>query len=126
MSATLSVRFDRSGRVPKARPTTSPGRPPRVARVLALAHDIERRVRTDELEDLVTAARAYGLTLARVTQIVNLTLLAPEIQEAILAMTPVTAGRDSIRERALRPIVAEPVWEIQFRSWRDCVSGSGQ
>ena len=93
--------------------------------MLALAHDIERRVRSGELDDLATAARAYGLTRARVTQIVNLTLLAPAIQEEILALPRVTAGRDQITERTLRPIVAEPAWEVQLRSWRDCVSRVG-
>src|SRR5215831_15254471 len=117
MSATLSVRFDRSGRAPEARPKTSPGRPPRVARVLALAHDIERRVRSGELEDLASAARVFGLTRDRVTQIVNLTLLAPAIQEEILAMPLVTVGRDSITERTLRPLVAESVWERQLNIW---------
>jgi hypothetical protein len=88
-----------------------------VARHLALAHEIERRVRAGELDDLAHAARVFGLTRARVTQIVNLTLLAPEIQEAILAMPPVTEGRDPITERRLRAIVAETVWERQLVTW---------
>ena len=122
--ATLTLAFSRSSRSRPRHPVAS-DRAPRVARHLALAHDIERRVRTGQLEDLASAARAYGLTRARVTQIVNLTLLAPAIQEAILAMPPVTAGRDPVSERTLRPIVAEAVWEVQLRSWRDCVSGAG-
>jgi hypothetical protein len=89
-----------------------------VARLLALAHEIERRIRAGELDDLAHAARVLGLTRARVTQIANLTLLAPAIQEEILAMAPVTAGRDVITERTLRPIVAEPAWERQVRLWR--------
>ena len=51
------------------------------------------------------------MTRARVTQLVSLALLAPAIQEEILALPPVTTGRDVITERTLRPIVAEPVWE---------------
>jgi hypothetical protein len=85
-----------------------------VARLLALGHEIERRVRTGEIDDLAHAARELGLTRARVTQIVNLTLLAPEIQEEILAMSPVTFGSDPITERTLRQIVAEPRWERQM------------
>jgi hypothetical protein len=83
-----------------------------------LAHEIERRIRDGELDDLAHAARAFGLTRARVTQIVNLTLLAPAIQEEILAMPPVTTGRDQITERKLRSIVAEPVWGRQLARWR--------
>jgi hypothetical protein len=89
-----------------------------VARLLALAHEIERRIRTGELDDLAHAARVLGLTRARVTQMVNLTLLAPEIQEEILTTLQVTVGRDAVTERMLRSIVAEPVWERQFVAWR--------
>jgi len=89
-----------------------------VARQLALAHEIERRIRASELDDLAHAARAFGLTRARVTQIVNLTLLAPQIQAEILALPPVTVGRDRITERTLRPIVAEAVWERQMAMWQ--------
>ena len=96
-----------------------------MARLLALAHEIERRVRAGELGDLAHAARVLGLTRARVTQVVNLTLLAPEIQEAILAMPPVTAGRDAITERTLRPIVAQPNWETQRALWSRCQRRNG-
>ena len=43
----------------------------------------------------------------------NLTLLAPEIQEAVLL------GRVSISERQLRPIAAEPDWIRQRQLWRE-------
>ena len=107
------------------RPTTAPrptvasvGRVPRVARLLVLAHAIDRTVRNGELRDLADAARALGLTRARVTQITNLLLLAPEIQEAILDLPTVTTGRDPITERQLRPIAAEPDWDKQLILWR--------
>lgn len=115
-SATFSVAFARSGR-PRPPLMLPPQRVPRVARQLALAHEIERRVRAGEIEDFAHAARVFGLTRARVTQIVSLTLLAPAIQGEILALPPVTAGRDAITERALRPIVAEAVWERQVARW---------
>ena len=116
-TATVTVRFVQSSH-PRTPPTAPFGRVPRVARCLVLAHEIERRVRAGEFDDLAHAARAFGLTRARVTQIVNLTLLAPAIQEAILALPPITAGRDRITERTLRPIVAEPVWDRQSALWR--------
>jgi hypothetical protein len=109
MTATMTVAL------PRPEPPAAPvGRVPRIVRLLALAHDIERRVRSGELDDFAAAARAYGLTRARVTQIVNLTLLAPTLQEEILAMGPVNLGRDPITERTLRPIVAEAVWARQI------------
>jgi hypothetical protein len=88
-----------------------------VARHLALAHEVDRRVGAGELDDLAHAARAFGLTRARVTQIASVALLAPTIQMEILAMPPVTVRRDVITERPLRPIVAESVWERQMAMW---------
>ena len=74
-------------------------------------------IRDGELRDLADAARVMGLTRARVTQITNLLLLAPDIQEAILDLPPVIKGRDPIRERHLRRIAAEPVWRRQRAMW---------
>jgi hypothetical protein len=52
--------------------------------MLALGHEIVRLVDEGLLKDLADAADLLGFTRARVTQIVDLTLLAPEIQEALL------------------------------------------
>ena len=101
---------------------TSPGRTPRVARLLAFAHHLDGQIRAGAYDDLADAARKLGLTRARVTQIANLTLLAPAIQTEILALPPVTKGRDPITERTLRPIVAEAVWERQTSLWRTLLS----
>ena len=92
-------------------------RVPWVTRLLALAHEIDRQVRNGELRDLAEAARALNLTRARVTQIANLLLLAPEIQETILNLPLVTSGRDLVNERQLRPIAAEPDWQRQIQMW---------
>ncbi len=104
---------------PAPRPTVAPtGRVPRVARLLALAHKVDAMIRAGELGDLAHAAKVMGLTRARVTQVMNLLLLAPEIQEAILDLPPVTKGRDTVTERTLRRIVAEPEWERQRLLWQ--------
>jgi DNA-binding transcriptional regulator YdaS (Cro superfamily) len=124
-SATLTILLQRPGRSQRDPEETSPGRTPRVARLLALAHEIERRIRAGELDDLAHAARLLGLTRARVTQIVSLTLLAPALQAEILATPPATRGRDVITERTLRPIVAESDWERQMAHWRSICSPGG-
>ena len=93
------------------------GRIPRVARTLVLAHRIDVMIRAGELRDLADAAQMLGLTRARVSQISNLLLLAPAIQEAILNLPSVTNERNSISERALRRIVAEPDWTRQRLLW---------
>ena len=92
---------------PEPVPQTQPrGRIPRVARMLALAHKIDEMVRCGEYRDYAYAARSLGLTRARVTQITNLLLLAPEIQAQILGLEPVTSGRDPVTERQLRGLAA--------------------
>src|SRR5881296_758253 len=72
---------------------------PKITRLLVLGHHFERLVRGGEVKDYAEIARLTGLTRARVTQIVNLTLLAPEIQEKILNLTNVTGGSDPVTER---------------------------
>jgi hypothetical protein len=93
-----------------------------VARLLALAHKIDGMIRAGELCDLADAARTLGLARVRMTQITNLLLLAPEIQEAILELPPVTNGRDPVSERTLRTVVAEPNWTTQVQLWDEVKS----
>lgn len=91
-------------------------RPARVALMLALAHRIEREVADGKLADHAEAARRLGLTRARVTQLCDLTLLAPDIQEEVLFLDS-NDGVEPLSERALRPIVAEPSWTRQRELW---------
>ena len=93
--ARSSYTVDFNGKSPRRATQAATGRIPRVARTLALAHRIDGMIRAGELRNLADAARAIGVTRARMTQIVNLLLLAPEIQEAILDLPPVTYGRET-------------------------------
>ena len=60
-------------------------------------------------------------TCARVTQIMDLNLLAPDIQEAILDLPRTIKGRDPVRERHVRAIAAEADWAGQRELWRGAV-----
>ena len=113
--STYTVEF--SGKSPRRATQADTGRVPRVARTLALAHRIDGMIRSGEFRHLADAARAIGVTRARMTQIVNLRLLAPEIQEAILTSSPALVGRERITERALRQVVAVCLWTDQRRLW---------
>ncbi len=75
-------------------------------------------VQTAVVPDYATVARLGHISRARLTQILNLSLLAPEIQETILFLPPIQRGPDPIKERDLRPIAAEPGWQKQRRMWR--------
>ena len=107
---------------PRRATQSATGRTPRVARMLALAHNIDQRIRGGELRGLADAARVIGVTRARMTQIASLLLLAPEIQEAIVDLPPVKNGRDPVSERALRRIVAESDWNRQLELWNEVKS----
>jgi hypothetical protein len=72
------------------KPTRPRGRIPRVARLLALAHHFQELLDTCVVE---TQAELAKLTPARVTQIMNLLALAPDIQEEIFFLPLVTEGR---------------------------------
>lgn len=102
---------------PGPAPEKPVGRVPRVARLLALAHRFERLVETGVATDYADLARLGHVTRARVTQIMNLLSLAPDIQEAILCWPPVTSGKDPISERGLRMVVAELEWGRQRELW---------
>jgi hypothetical protein len=91
-------------------------RPLRVARMLALAHECEALIAAGVVADRAELAAVLGFTRARVTQLMDLTLLAPDIQEEIL-VAEVEPGRDPICERGLRAIVALARWGEQRRAW---------
>ena len=93
------------------------GSVPRVAKLLALAIRCEELVRRGEVADYADLARLGHVTRARMTQIVNLLNLAPDIQEEILFLRRTTKGRDPIGERDLRPITAIVGWRVQRRMW---------
>ena len=92
-------------------------RPARVARVLALAHDLEARVQAGEFRDYADIARHHGLTRARLTQVMNLLLLAADIQAQVLALR-FPPGREPVTERHLRQVLRSPVWAEQRVAWR--------
>ena len=90
---------------------TEPAAPSRAARMLALAHHVERLVEAGELTGYAEAARVLGLTRARMTQVMKLLLLAPRIQERML--DPRASHDVPVAERALRRVLANPAWEEQ-------------
>jgi hypothetical protein len=87
-------------------------RPARVAVMLALAHQIQRAIDRGELADQGEAARKLGLTRARLTQLLDLTLLAPDVQERVLSRESVD-GAEPLSERALRPVAKARSWAEQ-------------
>ena len=94
------------------------GRVPRIARLVALALRFDQLVRDGEMANFAEIARVGHVTRARVTQVMNLLNLAPDIMDEILHLPLVTHGIDPISEHHLRPIAAEYVWSKQRAMWR--------
>lgn len=66
-----------------------PGRVPRISRLMALAIRFDGLIRAGVVADYAELARLAHNARARITQIMNLLMLAPDIQEEILFLLPV-------------------------------------
>jgi hypothetical protein len=93
------------------------GRIPRIPRLLALAHHFERLVVSGEVKNNAELARLGNVSRARITQIMNLLLLAPDIQEAILFLPITLEVHDPIILKHLQPICLEMDWGRQRERW---------
>jgi hypothetical protein len=102
-------------------PALAPGRLPRVTRLMALAIRFEGLVRAGTVPDYAALARLGHVSRARMTQIMNLLLLAPDIQEQLLFLPRIEQGRDSIRMAQLQPIALTWDWRRQRRLWRELI-----
>ena len=63
---------------------------------------------------------------ARITQIMNLLNLAPDIQEALLFLPLTLGGRDPIGERDVRPVAQVPHWKRQRTMWAELTAREGK
>jgi len=94
------------------------GKLPRITRLMALAIKFDRLVRDGVVRDYADLARLGFVTRARMTQIMNLLNLAPDIQEEILFLPKTMAGRDPLSERNIRRVTAIVQWNRQRKVWR--------
>ena len=92
---------------------------PRIARLMALAIRFEGLLRSETIRDYAELARLGRVTRARMTQIMKLLHLAPDIQEQILFL-PFIKG---LNERNLRPIVSRIDWDEQRRMFQKMMAG---
>ena len=77
------------------------------ARMLSLAHHLDRQIRSGALKNHADAARHLGITEGRISQLMNLLLLSPQIQEGLLL------GRLHCGERRLREAASVAEWRQQ-------------
>ena len=96
------------------------GRPPRIARLVALAHKLESMIQSGAVEDYKDLSQRAQVSPTRIGQIVLLAHLAPEIQEYVLFLSAEYAGL--ITELQLRNIAHELVWQQQRQMFMELLS----
>ena len=118
------VRFttgkSQSRQVAKRPPTSADvpvGRIPRISKLMALAIRFDGLIQSSTVADQSELACLAKVTQPRMTQIMNLLRLAPDIQEELLFLPRVTAGKAAIHEKRLRPIAAQTDWARQRAMW---------
>lgn len=101
---------------PKKTAAPAPPRIPRITRLMALAIKFQDMIDRGEVKDYADLARLGFVTRARVTQIMNLLNLAPQIQEGLLCIeAPLPT------EHTLRRLATRSDWTTQLQFWRDLV-----
>lgn len=80
---------------------------------MALAIRCDQLLRSGAVPDASALARLAKVSQPRMTQILNLTLLAPDIQERLLFLDPIEEGKPDVSEKELRQVCAEVDWGRQ-------------
>jgi hypothetical protein len=101
------------------RPTPIAGNIPRISRLVALAHRFAGQLRLGRGGTMADLAAERGITRARMTQIMDLLLLAPDIQEDLLFLARTERGRDPVTLRTMRYVCATLVWAEQRVRWAE-------
>ncbi len=95
-----------------------PARIPRIARLMALAIHYQEMLRTGEATDMIELSRRAKVSQPRMSQIMALNLLAPDIQTALLDLPPQSKGKPFLHEKRIRPITAMLEWTEQRVAWQ--------
>ena len=105
--------------LPPLRGNPKPPREPKTPRVVELlrkAIEWQPLLASGEIANQADIARREGITRARVTQVMGMLRLAPEIHEHIQSM-PETHRRPPVTERTLRPIGTITDYRDQLREF---------
>lgn len=91
-------------------------RPANVAQMLALAHHLQRALDRGVVRTGGELARRLSFTPGRISELFDLLLLAPDIQEAVLGLQAVD-GKEPTSERALHAVARQASWAEQRKRW---------
>jgi hypothetical protein len=84
---------------------------------MALALHLEGLVQAGKVKNYAELGRLGHVNPSRITQIMNLLLLAPDIQEQLLFLPAVARGRDPIHLRRLQALAHALDWTRQRPLW---------
>ena len=87
---------------------------PRIARLMALAIRLEGLIKDKTVQNYTELAQLGRVTRARMTQIMKLLQLAPDLQEQLLFLPPLKG----LNERNLRAVVQQLDWSEQRRMFQ--------
>ena len=101
-----------------SRASVAPSRVPRIAQLVALAWHIDGLVQSGTLTSYAAAARLGHVSRARLSQIVSLLNLAPDLQEQLLFLRHPPRGRPLLALRHVLSVATALDWPEQRRRWR--------
>jgi hypothetical protein len=84
---------------------------------MALAIRFEGLIADGTVSDYSELAELAQVSRARMTQIMNQLLLAPDIQESLLFMVRTKSGRDALTLADLQTVSLEVKWQMQREVW---------
>ena len=122
---TNSIQFQlRPGRDAKKAASVDRGRLPRITEVLALAIQFDDMMRHGVAKDHADLARLGCISKERISQIMRLVWLAPEIQQEILTLPRTPRGLFPVGEVALRQVASKMLWAEQRAVWARLCNGA--
>ena len=93
---------------------------PHLRRSLILAYDIQTLLRSGKAASLTQVGKWLNMTHSRISQLMTLLLLAPDIQEEIVFDK--TGKVNGLTERHIRLIPVEADWQKQQELWQQVLA----
>jgi hypothetical protein len=95
---------------------------PRIVQVVALAIHFQDMLDRGEVRNHADLARLGCISRERISQIMMLAWLAPDIQQEVLSLPKTPGGRFRVSETSLRSIAQIYTWDDQRTRWNEIIA----
>ena len=95
---------------------------PRIVQVVALAIHFQDMLDRGEVRNHADLARLGCISRERMSQIMMLAWLAPDIQQEVLSLPKTPGGRFRVSETSLRSIAQIYTWDDQRTRWNEIIA----